>query len=33
VKSQILKPYQSMPAFTDFSEEEMADLLAYLETL
>jgi len=33
VKSQILKPYQSMPAFTDFSDEEMADLLAYLRTL
>jgi len=33
VRSQILKPYQSMPAFTDFTEEEMADLLAYLKTL
>lgn len=33
VKSQILKPYQSMPAFTNFSDEEMADLLAYLKML
>jgi len=33
VKSQILKPYQSMPAFTDLSEEEIADLLAYLGSL
>ena len=33
VKSQILKPYQSMPAFTNFSDEELADLLAYLGTL
>ncbi len=33
VRSQILKPYQTMPAFTDFSDEEMADLLAYLRTL
>jgi mono/diheme cytochrome c family protein len=33
VKSQILKPYQSMPAFTNFSDKEMADLLAYLKML
>ena len=33
VRSQILKPYQSMPAFTDLSEEAMSDLLAYLNTL
>ncbi len=33
VKSQILKPFQSMPAFTDLSDKEMADLLAYLNTL
>ena len=33
VRSQILRPFLSMPAFTDFTEQELADLLAYLETL
>jgi len=33
VKNQILDPYQSMPAFTGLSDEEMFDLLAYLKEL
>ncbi len=33
VKNQLLKPYRSMPAFDMLSESEMADLLAYIETL
>lgn len=33
VKNQLLKPYRSMPAFDMLSEREMADLLAYIETL
>jgi hypothetical protein len=33
VRSQILAPFRSMPAFTDFTEQELADLLAYLRTL
>ena len=33
VRRQIVQPYRSMPAFAGFSENEMADLLAYLKTL
>jgi cytochrome c1 len=33
VRSQIIKPYRSMPAFPDFSDEQMADLMAYLKIL
>jgi len=33
IKSQLLKPYRSMPAFDMLSEGEMADLLAYIGSL
>lgn len=33
VKNQLLNPYRSMPAFDMLSEREIADLLAYIETL
>jgi len=33
VREQILRPAGTMPAFTGFSESELASLLAYLETL
>jgi len=33
IRDQIVQPYRSMPAFTEFSEKEMADLLAYLKSL
>jgi len=33
VKVQLLRPVLTMPAFTRFSDQEMADLLAYLKTL
>ncbi len=33
VRSQIVQPYRSMPAYTGFSEKEMADLMAYLKSL
>ncbi|MFC2157261.1 c-type cytochrome [Acidobacteriota bacterium] len=33
VKAQLIKPVLSMPSFTDFSDQELADLLAYLKTL
>ncbi len=33
IASQILKPFRSMPAFTDFTKQELADLLAYIQTL
>ena len=33
VKSQILDPLSAMPPFNNFSQKEMGDLLAFLETL
>lgn len=33
IKSQILNPFRIMPAFTNLSEQDMADLLAYIKTL
>ena len=33
VKSQLLKPYRSMPAFATLTEQDMGDLLAYLTGL
>lgn len=33
VTQQLLNPYQSMPSFGSLSEQEIKDLLAYLETL
>ena len=33
VKKQIIRPFLAMPAFTNLSEQEMADLLAYLQSL
>jgi len=33
VKQQLLKPVFVMPSFTQFSQQEMADLMAYLKTL
>jgi mono/diheme cytochrome c family protein len=33
IRSQIVNPVGTMPAFTSLSEEQMADLLAYIETL
>jgi mono/diheme cytochrome c family protein len=33
VKRQLLQPIQSMPSFAELTEQEMADLIAYLETL
>ncbi len=33
VKSQLLKPFRTMPSFTNLSEQETEDLLAYLEKL
>jgi mono/diheme cytochrome c family protein len=33
VKQQLLKPVFVMPSFTQFSQQEMADLTAYLKTL
>jgi hypothetical protein len=33
IKSQLLKPYRSMPAFDMLSENELMDLLAYMKTL
>ncbi len=33
IESQILKPFRNMPAFTDFTKQEMADLMAYIQTL
>ena len=33
VRKQIIRPYLTMPAFTNLKEQEMADLLAYLQSL
>ncbi len=33
ISLQLRKPYRVMPSFTSFSEQELADLLAYLKTL
>ncbi len=33
VKKQLIRPILTMPSFANFSEKEMADILAYLETL
>jgi len=33
IKSQLMRPILTMPAFSNLSEQELADLLAYLETL
>jgi len=33
VKQQLIKPILTMPSFTNLSEQELADLLAYLETI
>ncbi|UCC39819.1 MAG: cytochrome c [Candidatus Aminicenantes bacterium] len=33
IKSQLIKPVLTMPSFSNLTEQELADLLAYLETL
>ena len=33
VKNQLVQPYRTMPPFPNFSEQELADLIAYLKTL
>jgi cytochrome c553 len=33
VKSQLKRPFMAMPAFTNLTEQELADLMAYLKTL
>jgi cytochrome c2 len=33
ISLQLRKPYRVMPSFTSLSEQELADLLAYLKTL
>ena len=33
IKDQLINPYDRMPAFSDLSEEEILDIIAYLNTL
>ncbi len=33
IKDQLINPYDRMPAFSDLSEEEIQDIIAYLNTL
>ena len=33
IKNQLLKPFRTMPPFPNFTEQELADLMAFLKTL